>query len=138
MSSANSTPQSLQVIRLSLMAGVLMLGAFFLYAHQRPSWEPAVVPSAIQYAMVAFTVCAVAIAALLKGRVERDPDPDHRAGMLVAGWSVCEGAGLSGAVIFFYTGQWQLYALGLLAMVCSFVLLSPSAVSSAAGGADPG
>lgn len=136
MPSANSTPQSLQVMRLSLLAGVLMLGGFFLYAHGRPSWEPAVVAPAIQYAMIAFTILAVSVAVLLKGRVGRESDPGRRAGLLIAGWSVCEAAGLFGAVIFYYSGQWQLYALGLLAMVCSFALLPIAANSASAGSLD--
>jgi hypothetical protein len=123
MPPANARQQPLQLIRLSLMAGVLMFGAVILIVHRQPSWRPGVLPSAVGYALVACTIVAVSVALLLKGRVGQERDPERRAGLLVIGWSVGEAAGLFGAVIFFLTGQWQWYALGLLAMVCAFAVL---------------
>lgn len=136
MPPANSRPQSLQLIRLSLMAGVLLFGAVIVFVHRQPTWKPGALPPAIGYALVAYTIVAVSIAVLLKGRVGRERDPERRASLLVAGWAVGEGAGLFGAVIFFITGQGQWYALGLLAMVCAFAVLPPDATSPSAGSLD--
>lgn len=133
MTPANSRPQPLQLIRLSLLAGVLMFGAVILFLHRQPGWTPGALPAAIGYALVAYTIVAVSIAVVLKGRVGRESDPARRASLLIIGWAVGEGAGLFGAVIFFLTGQVQWYALGLLAMVCAFALLAPDTTSSPAG-----
>lgn len=138
MPAANSRPPSLQLIRLSLMAGVLMFGAVILFLHRQPGWTPGAFAPAIGYALVAYTIVAVSIAAILKGRIGREPDPRRRAALLIMGWAVGEAAGLFGAVIFFFSGQVQWYALGLLAMVCSFVLLPPGAPSRSAGSLDAG
>lgn len=131
MPPANARPQPLQLIRLSLMAGVLMFGAIIVFLHRQPGWQPGVLPPAIGYALVACTIVAVSIAMVLKGRLGREGDPQRRAALLITGWAIGEAAGLFGAVIFFITGQGQWYALGLLAMVCSFAVLSPGATSSA-------
>jgi hypothetical protein len=79
---------------------------------------------------------AVVIAAGLKGRVARERDPQRRAPLLIAGWAAGEAAALFGVVIFYITGQGQWYGLGLLAMVCSLVMLSPDDASPTAGSAD--
>ncbi|MES2357441.1 MAG: hypothetical protein V4529_03775 [Gemmatimonadota bacterium] len=136
MASANPRPQPLQLIRLFLMAGVLMFGAVILVVHRQPNWTPGTLPDAADYALVADAILAVSIAAVLKGRVRREPDQQRRASMLLVGWAVGESAALFGAVIFYVTGQIQWYGLGLLAMVSAFVMLSPSAAAPTAGSAD--
>lgn len=123
MNAASARPQSLQLIRLALMAGVLLFGAVILIVHRQPSWTPRPLPSAMDYALIACAIGAVSVAVLLKGRVTRESDPERRASLLIVGWSLGESAGLFGAVIFFITGQGQWYAFGLLAMACAFVLL---------------
>lgn len=136
MTPASSRPQSLQLIRLSLMAGVLMFGAVILIVHRQPSWKAEALAPAMGYALVAVAIFAVTIAVLLKGRLGRERDPERRASLLIVGWAIGEGAGLLGAVIFFLSGQGEWYAFGLLAMACSFVLLSPGAPSPSAGSLD--
>ena len=136
MSSANPRPQPLQLIRLFLMTGVLLFGAVVLFVHRQPNWKPGVLPIAVSYAMVPYAILAVWIAAVLKGRVRQEPDPQRRASLLLVGWAVGEGAALIGVIIFYITGQAQWYGLGLLAMVCSFAMLSPGVASASAGGVD--
>lgn len=136
MAPANPRPQPLQLIRLSLMAGVLMFGAIVLFLHRQPGWTPGALPPLVGYALVASTIVAVSIAAVLKGRLGRERDPQRRASLLIAGWAFGEGAGVFGAVIFFITGQAQWYGLGLVAMASVFVLLSPDATSPTAGSLD--
>jgi hypothetical protein len=133
MPPASSRPQSLQLIRLSLMAGVLMFGAVILLVHRQPNWKPGVLPPAMEYALVACAILAVSIAMMLKGRVTRERDPERRASLLITGWAVGEGAALLGGVIFFITGQGQWYAFGLLAMVCAFAVLPIGANAASAG-----
>lgn len=133
---ANARPQSLQLIRLSLFAGVLMFGAVTLVVHRQPSWKPGVFPPMLGYVLVAYAIVAVSITLLLKGRVERESDPERRAAFLVAGWALGEGAGLFGAVLFYLSGQGQWYVFGLLTMVCAFVLLRPGTGALGAGSLD--
>ncbi len=113
-----------------------MFGAVILVVHRQPNWTPGTLPDAADYALVADAILAVSIAAVLKGRVRREPDQQRRASMLLVGWAVGESAALFGAVIFYVTGQIQWYGLGLLAMVSAFVMLSPSAAAPTAGSAD--
>lgn len=133
MPPANPRVQPLQLIRLSLLAGVLMFGAVTLIVHRQPNWKPAVLPPALGYALVALAIVAVSIAVLLKGRLGGEADPERRGALLIVGWAVGEAAGLFGAVIFFLTGQGQWYLFGLLAMLCTLVLLHPDATSSFGG-----
>ena len=123
MAIAKPSAQPIQVIRLALIAGVLMFGAVILLVHGQPSWKPGTFPPAVGYALVAYAFVAVSIARAMKGRVLREPDPQRRASLLIAGWAVGEAAGLFGGVIFLVTGQGQWYLLGLLAMASSFALL---------------
>ena len=123
MTLAKPSPQPVQLIRLALIAGVLMFGAVALFVHRQPSWKPGMVPSAIDYALLAYAIVAVSIARAMRGRVLREPDPQRRASLLIIGWAVGEGAALFGAVIFFVTGQGQWYLLGLLAMLGVFAFL---------------
>jgi uncharacterized membrane protein len=136
MPSANPRPQPLQLIRLFMMTGVLLFGAVVLFVHRQPNWKQGAVPTAVVYALVAYTILAVSIAAVLKGRVGRERDPQRRATLLLVGWAVGESAALIGVVIFNITGKGQWYGLGLLAMASSFVMLSPGAASPTAGNLD--
>ena len=123
MNLAKPSPQPVQLIRLALIAGVLMFGAVTLFVHRQPGWKPGTLPSAIGYALLAYAIVALSIARAMRGRVLREPDPQRRASLLIIGWAVGEGAALSGAVIFFVTGQGQWYLLGLLAMLGVFAFL---------------
>lgn len=136
MAPANPRPQPLQLIRLFLMTGVLLFGAVVLFVHRQPNWKPGVLPIAVEYVLVAYSILAVSIAAVLKRRVGRERDPQRRASLLLVGWAVGEGAALIGVVIFYITGLAQWYGLGPLAMVSSFAMLSPGAASPAAGSLD--
>jgi hypothetical protein len=136
MPSTNSRPQPLQLIRLFLMIGVLLFGAVVLFVHRQPNWTPGTVPIAVVSALVAYAILAVAIAAVLKGRVGRERDPQRRATLLLVGWAIGESAALIGVMIFYITGEAQWYGLGLLAMASSFVMLSPGAASPTAGNLD--
>jgi hypothetical protein len=119
------------------MTGVLLFGVVVLFVHRQPNWKPGVLPIVVvEYVLVAYSILAVSIAAVLKGRVGRERDASRRASLLLVGWAVGEGAALIGVIIFYITGQAQWYGLGLLAMVCSFAMLSPGVASVSAGGVD--
>ena len=113
-----------------------MFGAVVLVVHRQPNWKPGAIPNALPYALVAYSILAVLIATVLKGRVGRERDPQRRGSLLLIGWVVGESAALLGVVIFYITGQAQWYGLGLLAMVSAFAMLSPGAVSPTAGSLD--
>ncbi|MEO7101955.1 MAG: hypothetical protein ABI311_01350 [Gemmatimonadaceae bacterium] len=116
------------------MTGVLLFGAVVLVVHRKPNWKPGVLPITVEYVLVAYSIMAVSIAAVLKGRVGREREPQRRASLLLVGWAVGEGAALIGVIIFYITGQAQWYGLGLLAMVCSFAMLSPGVATGGEGG----
>jgi len=123
MTTANQSPQPIQLIRLALIAGVLMFGAVILFVHGQPSWKPGILPPAVGYVLLAYAFAAVSVARVMRGRVLRESDPQRRISLLITGWAVGEAAGLFGGVMFFVTGQGQWYLLGLLAMASSFALL---------------
>lgn len=135
MRNANSSPQSLQLIRLSLIAGVLMFGAIVTFVH-RPGQAPGAIPAAVEYALVAYAILVVSVAVILRGRVGRTAEPERRAALLIVGWAIGESAALFGGVILSFTGQAQWYALGFLAMVCTFALLPIGMTTSTAGNLD--
>lgn len=113
-----------------------MFGAVVLVVHRQPNWKPGAIPNAVPYALVAYSILAVLIATILKGRVGRERDPQRRGPLLLIGWVVGESAALIGVVIFYITGQAQWYGFGLLAMVSSFAMLSPGAASASVGSVD--
>jgi|SRR5665213_616472 len=97
MAPANPRPQPLQLIRLFLMTGVLLFGAVVLFVHRQPNWKPGVLPIAVEYVLVAYSILAVSIAAVLRGRVGWERDPQRRASLLLVGWAVGEGAASASA-----------------------------------------
>jgi hypothetical protein len=123
MTLAKPASPPVELIRLALIAGVLMFGAVVLFVHRQPSWKPGTLPPAIGYALMAYAIVAVSIAAAMRGRVLREPEQQRRASLLLVGWAVGEAAALFGGAIFFVTGQSHWYLLGLLAMAIAFVLL---------------
>ena len=127
MAPANPRLQPLQQIRLVLLVGVLIFGAVVLLVHRQPNWKPGAIPNVLPYALVAYSILAVFIATVLKGRVGREPDPQRRGPLLIMGWAVGESAALFGVMIFYINGQAQWYGLGLLAMVSALAILSPGA-----------
>jgi len=82
-----------------------MFGAVVLIVHRQPNWKPGAIPAAVPYALVAYSILAVLIATMLKGRVARERDPHRRGPMLLIGWVVGESAALIGVVIFYINGQ---------------------------------
>ena len=129
----NPRPVPLQLIRLFMMIGVLLFGAVVMFVHRQPTWRPGVLPAVAVYGLVAYGILAVSIAAVLRGRVSRELDPQRRGPLLIMGWAAGEGAALIGVIIFYITGQAQWYGFGLLAMVSALAMLSPGAASPAAG-----
>jgi hypothetical protein len=136
MPPAKQRPASMQSIRLSLLIGVLMFGAVSLFIHRQPNWTAGTVPTAVVYAFVPYAILAVLVAAVLRGRVGREPDLPRRATLLLIGWAVGESAGLFGTIIYYVNNQAQWWALGILAMLASFAMLSPSAAAPATGNLD--
>ncbi len=121
MTPADPRSQPLQLIRLFLMTGVLLFGAVVLFVHRQPNWKPSVLPIAVEYVLVAYSILAALVAMVLKGRVGRERDPQRRASMLLVGWTAGEGAALIGVIIFYITGQAQWYGLGLLEVRCQIL-----------------
>lgn len=132
MPPANSSRQSLQLIRLSFIAGVLIFGGVVTFVH-RPGRAPGAIPAAVEYALIAYAILVVSVAVILKGRVGRTAEPERRAALLIIGWAIGESAALFGGVILSLTGQVQWYALGFLAMVCTFALLPIGAAMPTGG-----
>jgi hypothetical protein len=123
--------KQLFIIRVALVTGV---GAFAaLAAYQRARMGPpgpfdsmsgggALPLDALRYALWALAGVAVAIALLLRSRIESAP-PARRVTMLVVGWAFGEGVALFGTVQHYIGAPLSTMALGLLTFVTVLMLL---------------
>jgi hypothetical protein len=123
MFSADPILQTIRIIRLALIAGVVSFGAVILFVHSQQNWKATTLPPAVGYAQLACAVVGILAAFAMRGRVAGEPDPAQLATRYVTGWAMGEGAALFGGALFFITGQMQWYLVGLLAMAGAFAVL---------------
>ena len=124
-----STPvRTFAVIRLALLTGVLLFGALcWFLTHQRgggaqPGTDPADL-SVFRIVVPALCLGALAVAAVLRGRVARTRDAAQRASMRLIGWALGEGSALAGGAHYLLTGDPKLYVLGVVALLGTFIIL---------------
>lgn len=117
-----STTQ-LAVIRMAMLAGVLLLGAFAWWTRRsgaRRATDPefgrilGVLP-------LALGVVALVAVVLLRRAVAQDRDPARGASLRLIGWAVGEAAALTGGVGYLLTGNVTSYLIGLAVLVFTFV-----------------
>lgn len=124
----SSSIKSFAVIRLALLSGVLLLGAVcWVLTNQRgggpqPGTDPASL-SVFRVLVPALCLGALAVAAVLRGRVARTRDAARRDSMRLIAWSVGEGSALAGGVHYLLSGDPKLYVLGVVALLGTFIIL---------------
>ena len=116
---------TLPLIRIAYLGGVLLVGGVSYYMHHGGGAVAA--PGAEQQGMlrtVGYAIWGGAIAGMLVLRsvFGRAIELGRRANLVPIGWAMGEMVALYGAVIYFLTGEWQLYIAGLVVMVVSFSL----------------
>jgi hypothetical protein len=104
----------LQLIRMSLVTGMLLFGGVIYYVHSRPGWEKHGAPEGLGYAVLGAWAVVAALMFLLLGRYRNAPTRAARASMAIAGWAVGEGAAMAGGVYYFMTDDVTRFIGGLL------------------------
>ena len=125
-----TTPQeqqarALPLIRIAYLGGVLLFGAVSYYMHHGGGAVAA--PGAEQRELLRYVGYAIwggGIAGMLVLRsvFGRAIEMGRKAGLVLIGWALGEMVGLYGAVMYFITGEWQLYIAGVVVMLLSFSL----------------
>lgn len=118
---------NLAVIRFSLLAGVLLFGGVCWFTTNQRGGPPADADPHLfaAFAMVVPALClgALAIAAVLRGRVARERDPQMRDSLRMISWAAGEGSALAGAVHYFNTGDPKLYVFGVVTLLATFIIV---------------
>ena len=114
---------TLALIGIALWLGVLAFGVAIWFVHRAGKFPVRAQPMALNYAVAAAAVAAVAAALALRGGIARTENGPERYTKILTVWSVGEGAALFGGVLFLLSNEAQWYALGLLAMLTVYVLV---------------
>ena len=115
---------TLGIIRLALLAGVLAFGAVTWFAHRRPDYHPAApVNGPTATFSLVIGVLAIGAALLVRRAAFATTDAAKYRGLCIVGWSFGEMAALAGGIHYFMTNDPSRYAIGVLVMLCTFVLL---------------
>ncbi|MBC7788723.1 MAG: hypothetical protein H7Z74_02145 [Anaerolineae bacterium] len=115
--------RNLALIRISLLIGVLMFGAFTWWL-QRAGDRPPSDPSTLRLLRIeGFVVwgASIALLAFLRARVGKSADL-ARPSYLVVSWIVAEAVALFGGVVYFLSGDARWYIAGLFFMIAAFLL----------------
>jgi hypothetical protein len=115
--------QTLPLIGIALWLGVLAFGAGAWFVHRAGTLpiRPAQVP--LTYAQLGVSVLAVAFALAMRGGIRRMDDGPERNSKVISVWACGEGAALFGGVLFLLSNEAQWYAVGLLSMLTTYVLV---------------
>ena len=113
----------LALIRISLLLGVLLLGAVSWFLHRDPSRQPNDPGSlvALQRVMVGVWVLAIVTLLALRPRLSRLTGQARRSFLLVM-WALGEGAALIGGVHYYLSGDARSFLGGLVVMLGAFLL----------------
>lgn len=122
--------KQLFIIRVALVTGVAAFAALAAYQRARMGANLSLDAApggrlpldVLRYALWALAGVAVAIALLLRSRIESAP-PARRVAMLVVGWAFGEGVALFGTVQHLVGAPLSTMALGLLTFVTVLMLL---------------
>lgn len=113
---------SLFIIRMSLVAGVMMLGAVTWHLHSRRT-EPFPTDTGTLTWMVLGAWAALTAAIVFLSRRYRQPAArDQQVTMAIIGWALGETAALVGGAHYFVTGDPRRYGLGFLIFVFTLAL----------------
>ena len=123
-STAPVTPQQLAVMRGALLTGVLLFGAVTWFMHRGGARAAdSGTAEALRLLVPALAVGAVVAAFVVRGALAPITDAARRPGLKLLAWAVGEGAALAGGVHYFLSGDPRLYAVGVAAMVATFIVV---------------
>ncbi len=119
------TPAAFTIIRLSLLAGVLLLGGIAWYLTASGQVAPALddgTAALLRYVFLGLLATAALGIALVRPRARQAETLQQRVRFSIIGYALAEAAALFGAVYLFLTGAATLYLLGLLLFLAAFLL----------------
>ncbi len=119
------TPAAFTIIRLSLLAGVLLLGGIAWYLTASGQVAPALddeTAALLRYVFLGLLATAAVGIALVRPRARQAETLQQRVRFSIIGYALAEAAALFGAVYLFLTGAATLYLLGLLLFLAAFLL----------------
>ncbi len=113
----------LALIGIALWLGVVAFGGVVWFIHRAGTFPIRAAQAPLTYAQLGVSVVAVVFALALRGEIRRMDDGPERNSKILSVWACGNGAALFGAVLFLLSNETQSYALGLLAMLTTFVLV---------------
>ena len=118
-----SRARALRIIRIALLAGVLMLGAFVAASAGQREPAPPQVAQGMRTANIALLLVAGVALLYLQRRQGAEPDPAKRGTLCIIAWAVAEAAAMFGAVHYLLVGNPIPYLVGVALMLASFVVV---------------
>ncbi len=116
--------QTLNVIRIALLSGVLVFGAV-AYGVRNGGTAPTIDrDGAHTMRLVGMAVWAAALAGLIgmrlvfREKIERGRDTQ----LPIVAWALAEGPALFGGTFFLLTGDWTIYLCGVVGLLAAFAL----------------
>ena len=113
----------LPLIGIALWLGAVAFGGVVWFIHRAGTFPVRAPQAPLTYAQLGVSVAAVVLALALRGDIRRMDDGPERRSKILSVWACGNGAALFGAVLFLLSNETQSYALGLLAMLTTFVLV---------------
>jgi hypothetical protein len=115
--------KAIALVGMALWLGVLAFGAVVLFVHRAGTLpiQPAQAP--LTYAQLFVCVGAVVFALAMRGGIRLMGDGPERNSKILSVWACGNGAALFGAVLFLLSDERQSYAVGLLSMLTTFILV---------------
>lgn len=115
----------LPIIRIAYLGGVLLFGGVCYYMYHGGGAVAAAgagPQEMLRYVGYAIWGGAIAGMLVLRSVFSRAIEKGRQASLVLIGWALGEMVGLYGGVVYFLTGEYQLYIAGLVVMVVSFSL----------------
>ncbi len=112
--------RTLGLIRMSMLIGVLGLGATSYFTREHRELRP---HPELQLPLAVAWVIACAAIVLCMSRVRRARSEDQIARFSLIGWAASEAAGLFGGAYYYQTGDPRWLGAGLVLMAMTFVAI---------------
>lgn len=117
--------RTLGLIRVALLLGVLMFGGITWLENRQalPAVGPALSSHALRVLVIVLVAAAVAGMLVVRVLLAREANVRRRGALCIIAWAGGEAAALGGGVYYFVFHDPRWYAVGLLVLVASFVVV---------------